>query len=341
METIHFPLHLLDIPRLSIGTWAFSGARVWGEADTDEAIATIHAALDSGVNLMDTAEGYGNGRAEEVVGEAIRDRRSQVLLASKVAAAHLAPDALIESCEQSLRRLKTDYLDIYQLHWPNRTVPMEETVGALNRLLEQGKIRHFSVCNFNEVFLKKLSQATDHIPLMNQLPYNAVWRMAERFMPGDAVLAAGGNSVLRPVWAYSPLAQGLLTGKYKQLEDVPLNRRDNRMYSSSYQLGRHHGQGYERLIFEFLERLLAIQGQTGLSVAALSLNFLKSRKSVASILVGCRSRQQLMDNLAAFETVVPGEIAKQVDELSLLVRNRMGPNPDLWEGYDNQGGRFD
>jgi len=341
METINFPVQNLTIPRLSLGTWVFSGSRVWGEADTNESVATIHAALDQGVNLLDTAEGYGNGKAEEVVGLAVQDRRSRVLLASKVLAANMAADNVISSCEQSLQRLGTDYLDIYQLHWPSRTIPMEETVGALNRLVEQGKVRHVSVCNFNEHFLNRYAEVARQKPLMNQLPYSAVWRMAERFMPEDAALAAASDTVLRPAWAYSPLAQGLLTGKFRTLEDVPLHRRDNRMYSSAYQLGRHKGNGYEQQIFAFLEELFGIQAQTGISVAALSLNFLKTRKSVASILVGCRSRQQLADNIRAFSIVVPQEVMDTVDALSLRLKSQMGPNPDLWEGTDDAGGRFD
>ncbi len=341
MDTIHFPGPSLEIPRLSIGTWAFSGARVWGEADTDEAIATVHAAIDHGVNLLDTAEGYGNGRAEEVVGLAIRNRRSKVILASKVLAAHMSPEDITAACEQSLSRLNTDFLDIYQLHWPSRTIPLADTLGALDKLKQQGKIRHVSVCNFNDTFLKQFADVSGHKPLMNQLPYNALWRMAERYMPEDAAQAASHESVLRPVWAYSPLAQGLLTGKFKDLDEVPMHRRDNRMYSSAYQLGRHHGKGYEGVIFEFLNELFDIQEKTGIPVATLSLNFLKSKQSVASILVGCRSRQQFLENLAAFETVVPPEITQEVDRLSLELASRMGPNPDLWEGNDENGGRFD
>lgn len=341
METISFPKQNLTIPRLSLGTWVFSGTRVWGETDTDESVATIHAALDRGMNLLDTAEGYGNGKSEEVVGLAIHDRRSRVLLASKVLAANMSADALIASCELSLKRLGTDYLDIYQLHWPSRTIPMEETVGALNKLVAQGKVRHVSVCNFNDHFLSRYAEVAGQKPLMNQLPYNAAWRMAERFMPEDAAAAAADDNTLRPVWAYSPLAQGLLTGKFRTLEDVPLYRRDNRMYSSAYQLGRHNGNGYERQIFDFLAELLAIQERTGISVSALSLNFLRSRKSVASILVGCRSRKQLTDNLRAFEAVVPTEVMEEVDARSLRLKGLMGPNPDLWEGTDDGGGRFD
>lgn len=341
MDYIDFPEQQLRIPRFSLGTWAFSGARVWGEADTGEAVATIHAALDQGLCLLDSAEGYGNGKAEEVVGEAIHDRRSKVLLASKVAMNHMTADEVNKSCEQSLRRLRTDYIDIYQIHWPSQTVPMAETIGALDYLLAQGKIRHISVCNFNERHLLQYAEITGKLPLMNQLPYNAVWRMAERFMPADAAASAAANSILRPVWAYSPLAQGLLTGKYRTLGEVPLHRRDNRMYSSEYKLGRHTGQGFEKQIFWFLDHLFQISAEIGIPVETLSLNWLKQQKSVASILVGCRSRQQLADNLSAFETEVPADVYERIDILSSRLRDEMGPNPDLWEGGDEGGGRFD
>ena len=341
MEYIDFPEQQLRIPRFSLGTWAFSGARVWGEADTAEAVATIHAALDQGLYLIDSAEAYGDGKAEAVVGEAIHDRRSQVLLASKVAPAHMAAADVIAACEASLQRLRTDCIDIYQIHWPSRTIPMAETIGALEKLIAQGKIRHISVCNFNEAYLQQFVAITGQKPLMNQLPYNAVWRMAERFMPADAAEAARNDSLLRPAWAYSPLAQGLLTGKYRTLEEVPIYRRENRLYSCEYKLGRHTGHGFEKQIFEFLGQLLQISAETGLSVETLSINWLKTQKPVASILIGSRSRQQLADNLAAYETVVPTEISAKVDALSRQLRSQMGPNPDLWEGGDEGGGRFD
>ena len=136
---------------------------------------------------------------------------------------------------------------------------MAETIGALERLTAQGKIRHISVCNFNEHYLQQYVEITGKTPLMNQIPYNAVWRMAERFMPEDAAEAASSGSFLRPAWAYSPLAQGLLTGKFRTLGEVPLHRRDNRMYSCEYKLGRHTGGGFEKPIFEFLDTLFQIR----------------------------------------------------------------------------------
>lgn len=341
MDYIDFPAQQLRIPRFTLGTWAFSGARVWGESDTAEATATIHAALDQGLYLLDTAEAYGNGKSEEVVGAAIRDRRSQVILASKVGMGHMTAEEVTAACEGSLQRLQTDYIDIYQIHWPSRTVPMAETIGALQKLVEQGKIRHISVCNFNERYLQEFVGITGQVPLMNQLPYNAVWRMAERFMPADAAEAARTGSLLRPVWAYSPLAQGLLTGKFRTLDDVPFTRRDNRMYTCENKLGRHTGHGFEKQIFAFLGELFTISAETGIPVEPLSLNWLKRQQSVASILIGCRSRQQLAENLSAFEAAVPDDVYARVDAASSRIAAGMGPNPDLWEGGDEGGGRFD
>ena len=314
---------------LSLGTWSYADVSLWGACDRDAAIATLREALDRGINLIDTAERYGDGRAEMVVGEAISGRRDRVILASKVYSSHLRRDDLIAACEASLRRLKTDYLDICQIHWPNPDIDPDETFGAFETLKAQGKIRMVSVCNYGLACTETLRGRG---VVLNQMPWSLIWRLAEEQM--SPVL----DHEHIPVWAYSPLAQGLLTGKFRTLEDVPLNRRANRMFDSRWGVGRHTDHGFEKDIFAFLEELRKLCEESGLPMTALAFGFLKSRKNIGSILTGCRSMDQLNANLDAYEAEIPEDLLAKLDVLSLSLKAKMGKNADLWENSVNSAG---
>src|SRR3954470_8653850 len=131
----------LKVSAYALGCWPFAGGSFWGEQDDAISIATVHAALDAGINFFDTAEAYESGTSERVLGQALVGRRDKAIIATKVAPNHLNADAVVAACEQSLRYLQTDYIDLYLIHWPNWKVPLTETVGALEKLKEQGKIR--------------------------------------------------------------------------------------------------------------------------------------------------------------------------------------------------------
>ena len=256
------------VSQFSLGAWAFSGADVWGDYDQGLAIKTMHQAIDAGINLIDSAEKYGDGESEKTLGLAIKDRRDKVMISTKVYSDMLWPDQVQKNCEASLKRLQTDYIDIYLIHWPNPEIPLAETLGAFKRLREQGKIRHFAVSNFSEKNLADLLEIGDPPAVLNQLPYSLLWRHAEAFFPNDDCEIAKQRPA---AWTYSPLAQGLLTGKFKTLDDVPLNRRTTRMYSSKWGVARHSGNGYEKEIFAFLDDLRAISDESGISMTALAL----------------------------------------------------------------------
>lgn len=159
---------------IAMGCWPIVGDFTWGPQDEADSIATIHAALDAGINFFDTAEMYGNGYSEELLGRALAGRRHEVVIASKVGSEHLAADQVIRAGEGSLRRLRTDYIDLYQIHWPSRTVPLAETMAALERLRQQGKVRAIGVSNFGLGDLGDLLAIGR--PETNQLPYSLLWR---------------------------------------------------------------------------------------------------------------------------------------------------------------------
>ncbi|MDR2932855.1 MAG: aldo/keto reductase [Oscillospiraceae bacterium] len=319
----------ITISQMSMGTWGFSGAAIWGESDDDVSIRTIHKAMDYGINLFDSASRYGDGKAEEVLGKAIKGRRDKVVVATKVFYDALEYDQVIDECEKSLKRLDTDYIDIYQIHWPNRDVDPQETMRAFEKLRRDGKIRTIGVCNHG---LGAMEAIKGHDIVLNQLPYSLIWRLIES---GVAQKSMENNMA---VWAYSPLAQGLLTGKFKTVDDVPLNRRATRFYSSKWGQGRHTDTGFETDVFDFLDRLRAVCNRTGFPMATLAVAFLKSRPGMGSVLIGSRDPVQLDQNVKSFETDVPTEIIDEITDLSTPLKDIMGTNPDLWENAD--GGRM-
>lgn len=319
----------IEVSGLSLGTWAFAGGKLWGGSDDRQAVDTIHCALDSGINLIDTAERYGGGKSEEVVGLALKGRRGDAVLATKVYTDALHYGDVIAHCEASLTRLQTDYIDLYQIHWPNPEIPLDETYGAFEDLKKAGKIRASGICNGGPTCMRELKES--YGVAMNQLPYSLIWRIGEKkIIP--ATVRKGVS-----VWAYSPLAQGLLTGKFRRVEDVPLGRRETRFYSGAWKQGRHNDPGFEKEVFAFIDVLMEFCGRSGYGPTEIAMNFLKRRGCVKSVLVGSRSPEQLRQNIAAYEKTVPDELMEEIEAASEPLKETMGDNADLWIG---DGGRF-
>ncbi|RGZ01222.1 aldo/keto reductase [Clostridium sp. AM58-1XD] len=319
----------LSVSELSLGTWAFSGAAVWGPCDETAAVDTVHCALDYGINLIDTAEKYGNGMAEIVLGKALAGKRHQAVVASKPAAVHMHKEDIIKTCEDSLKRLQTDYIDIYQIHWPNPSIPVDETYEGLEQLKKDGKILAVGVCNHGEGALREKGNweiVTD------QLPYSLIWRVGEKHFTSDL------KKREIAVWAYSPLSQGLLTGKYLSVGEVPLNRRTTRIYDSKWGAGRHTDSGYEGVVFPFLRKLNEMCTESGYTMTNVAMQFLKRKQIVASVLAGARNISQLTQNIEAFEKPVADDFMEQVEKMSLDLKAHMGDNADLWENQN--GGRI-
>jgi len=213
LEYIEIPRTNLISARVALGTWAIGGW-MWGGTDDEMSIRTIHAALDHGINLIDTAPIYGQGHSEEIVGEALRQhgRREGVILATKVGIdwttgrieRNSARQRILQEFEDSLRRLQTDYIDIYQVHWPDPFVPVEETAATLRKLYDQGKIRAIGVSNYSP---EEMARFETIAPLHTvQPPYNLFEREIER----DVLPYALGHDVT--ALTYGALCRGLLSG---------------------------------------------------------------------------------------------------------------------------------
>jgi aryl-alcohol dehydrogenase-like predicted oxidoreductase len=213
-EFVGIPGTQLKVSRVALGTWAMGGW-MWGGTDQFESIATIHAALDQGINLIDTAPLYGFGVSEEIVGTALEGMRTQVVIATKVGLEsrdgkvyrNATRQRIMQEIEDSLRRLRTDYIDIYQVHWPDPLVPVEETAEAMRSLYEQGKIRAIGVSNFSVAQMDRFRQVA---PLhVLQPPYN----LFERAVEAEILPYCRAHDIA--TFGYGALCRGLLSGRMR------------------------------------------------------------------------------------------------------------------------------
>ena len=235
----------ISVSRLSLGTWAFGDDPMWGAQDEKASIDTVSASLDHGIDFIDSAEGYSDGRSEEVLGRALKGRRDKAVIATKVYSDR-SRDGVVKACEGNLKRLQTDYIDAYYIHWPSLEIPVAELMEGLDRLLQAGKIRAAGICNAGPFTLSELEQIKGKPVLsLHQIPFSLFWRACEyEVLPKTRALGATGV-------AYSVLAQGLLTGRYASAADVPKSLHVTRFYGD----GGHGEAGAETEIFTALAEL--------------------------------------------------------------------------------------
>ncbi len=312
----------LNVSTLAFGAWQIGDDDYWGPAEHADADAVVKAALDGGINLFDTAELYGAGASERALGKALGSRRKDVYIASKVAPEHCAPDQLRASCEASLTHLGTDYLDLYQVHWPCRDVPFADTYAELRRLKDEGKIRNIGVSNFGPNDMINWCEAGEMAS--NQLGYNLLFRAIEfEILPACRKLGAG-------VLAYMPLMQGILAGRWHAVEDIPTPRRRTRHFSGGREGTRHGEEGCEELLIKTLDELRQLAEETGHTLPALSIAWVIAQPGVSATVIGARNPAQLERNLRLAQ--VEPEVLATVSKITAPLKERMGPDPDLWEG---------
>jgi myo-inositol catabolism protein IolS len=307
----------IEVSVVCCGTMAMCPHPTYGEPDDGESITAIHTALASGINFFDTAEGYGDGYAEEILGRALEHRRGDAVIATKVSASHLRPADLAHSCEASLRRLRTDYVDLYQVHWPSREVPFAETAGALEGLCEQGKARAWGVSNFGRLDLQQaLALAA---PESNQLPYSLLWRAIEH-----EVLPLCDENALSVI-CYSPMAQGLLTGKFTAPGDIPPPRRR----------ARYCRDDVVSLSFDVVREVRAISAEIEEPMSSVALAWLLARPAVTAVIAGVRNAEQVTQNVRAGQLQLPHGMVERLDRVSLRLKSALDANPDMWQEGEN------
>ncbi len=312
----------LQVSVLALGCWPFMGGDVWGSQRLEDSLATVDAALDVGINFFDTAIGYGNGEAERVLGQALRGRRQEAIIATKLGPKQLHPNRLRQTCQASLVNLQTDYIDLYQVHWPNWTIPVEDTVDGLQELQTLGWIRHFAVCNYGP---QDFTDLTQHVTIpTNQLPYSLLWRAIEHEIQPLCQEQAVG------LICYSPLMQGLLTGRYTALDDVPAGLARTRLYARERAMAEHNDPGCEKLVLDVLQDIQAIADRLGHTMATLSLAWVLQQPGVTAILVGARLPDELHRNLSALTTCISPDALDELDQVTQSLKDYLGTNPDMW-----------
>jgi len=314
----------LQVPVICFGCWAIAGDSIWGPQDERDAITAMHEAIDHGLNFFDTAEGYGAGDSEELLGRGLSDRRDRVILATKASPSHHAPDDLKRACEASLQRMQTDYLDLYQLHWPSREVPFGDTWGAMQELIDEGKVRFGGVSNFGPRDLDALLQHGR--PASDQVAYSLLFRAIEYEIAPKC--AAEGISIL----CYSSIMQGLLAGKYATPDEVPDGRARSRHFSTDRPQARHGEEGAEELTFETIAQIREIAREIGEPMHRVAIAWPIEQPAVGSVIVGIRNPEQARDNIAAGNLKLSAEVLQRLEEATRSLKEKLGPNADMWQG---------
>ena len=314
----------IEVSRMALGCWPFAGGSVWGPQDDADSIAAVHASLDSGVTFFDTAEGYSDdSNSEEVLGRALEGRRGEAIIATKIGNAHLHPSMVAEHCEASLQRLQTDYIDLYQIHWPNHDVPIEDTMAELLKLQDSGKVRALGVCNFGVRDLTDILECGAIVT--NQLPYNLLWRALEFAIKPTCV----ANNV--GIICYSPLQQGLLTGRYATPDDVPSGLSRTRHFNKDREQAIHGEEGCEEETFSTIASVLKIAEEVGEHPAKVSLAWLLAQEGVTSLLVGARNAGEVALNIPTFDYDLPTDAANALSAATENLKHTLGENADFWQ----------
>ena len=307
----------LYVSSLTLGTMTFGGRGGFskvGATDVAGAKRQVDMCLEAGVNLFDTANIYSDGESEEILGQAISGRRDDLLLATKVRMSvgdgpndtGLSRHHIIRQCEESLRRLGTDYIDLYQVHEWDGLTPLEETLEALDTLVRSGKVRYVGSSNYSGWQLMKALGISERLGLQRYVSQQIHYTLQAREAEYELVPLAidQGCSIL--VW--SPLAGGLLSGKYRRDEDASEGR---------------HVEGWDgppvrdsEKLYDTVDVLVEIVENRGVSAAQVALAWLLGRPGVASVIIGARTDEQLADNLETAELGLSEEERRRLDEVS-------------------------
>ena len=313
----------IEISQIAFGSMSTVPNPTYDGVEDEQGIATIRAALDHGINFFDTAPGYGNGAAEALLGRALEGDRDRVIIADKVNTPTLSADDVAAECEKSLKLLRTDYIDLYQIHWPKNVVPIDETLSAMEGLVKAGKVRALGVCNFG---IQDLTDAlsTGKTLVSNQIAYSMLGRAVE-FEVAD--LCIKNNIGLH---CYSPLAQGLLAGKFDSADDVPPERARTRLFSKDRPQSRHDEPGCEEEGFAAIRAIRDICQRINESPADVALAWLLHQPGVQSVLVGASRPDQVARNINAASLTLSEEVLAELDQATQPVKQAMGQSLDMW-----------
>jgi aryl-alcohol dehydrogenase-like predicted oxidoreductase len=309
----------LKVPALSFGAATFGGGneffRAWGSTDIPEASRLIDICLEADVNLFDTADMYSNGLSEEILGKAVSGRRDKVLISTKATFPMGAgPNDLGSSryhltraCEASLRRLNTDYIDIYTLHGFDALTPVEEALRTLDDLVRSGKVRYLACSNFSGWHLMKSLAASEKYGWSRYVAHQAYYSLIGREYEWELMPLALDQKVGTIVW--SPLGWGRLTGKIRRNQPLPAKSRLHETATQGPPVA-------DEFLYQVVDALDEVAAETGTTVAQVALNWLLQRPTIASVIIGARDELQLRQNLAAAGWSLTREQVAKLDAAS-------------------------
>lgn len=305
----------LEVSVLGLGTTGWGAHREFGEVDAQGAVRQVELALDAGITLFDTAETYGEGRCEEILGEALGSRRDDAVIATKTFFGNggepdgvgLSGRNILYSCEGSLRRLRTDRIDILQMHGWDGTVPLEETLSALDTLVRDGKVRHVGVSNWSAWHLMKALGISEREGLPRFVSQQIYYSLQAREAEFELVPIALDQGVGILVW--SPLGGALLTGRWRRGSSPPPGTR--RM------LGWPDPPIYdEERLWSTIDVIVQMAAARGCSAARIALAYLLHKPGVVSLIIGARNEEQLSDDLPAADLRLEPEEVRRLDDVS-------------------------
>lgn len=309
----------LRVPVLSFGTATFGGNneffKAWGTTQINDAKKMVSRCLDAGVNLFDTANVYSTGVAEEILGQALEGIRDKVLISTK-ATFRMGKEIndygssrhhLIRQCEDSLKRLQTEHIDIYHMHGFDANTPVEETLKTLDTLIQSGKIRYIACSNFSGWHLMKSLSVSERYGWSKYIAHQAYYSLIAREFEWELMPLGIDQKIGTIVW--SPLSGGLLSGKFRRNQPLPEGSR-------FAQQGSHGPEKNPAELYAIVDVLEQIASEVGKSIPQVALNWLLQRPTVDNIIIGARNEDQLKQNLGAVGWNLTTEQVKRLDEIS-------------------------
>ncbi len=309
----------LRVPVLSFGTATFGGNneffKAWGTTQLNDAKRMVNLCLDAGVNLFDTANVYSTGVAEEILGQALEGIRDKVLISTK-ATFRMSKEIndygssryhLIRQCEDSLKRLQTDHIDIYHMHGFDANTPVEETLKTLDTLIQSGKVRYIACSNFSGWHLMKSLSVSERYGWSKYIAHQAYYSLIAREFEWELMPLGIDQNIGTIVW--SPLSGGLLSGKFRRNQPLPAGSR-------FAQQGSHGPEKNPEELYAIVDVLEEIAAEIGKSVAQVALNWLLQRPTVDNIIIGARNEEQLKQNLEAVGWNLTTDQVKRLDAVS-------------------------
>jgi aryl-alcohol dehydrogenase-like predicted oxidoreductase len=319
----------LKVPVLSLGTATFGGSneffKAWGDTDVKEATRMVDMSLDAGINFLDTADIYSDGMSEEIVGATVKGRRNQFIISTKATFRMMEGEVskgenangssryhILNACDASLKRLKTDYIDIYHMHGFDALTPIEETLNTLNNLVQSGKVRYIACSNFSGWHLMKSLSTSERYGWPRYVAHQVYYSLIGRDYEWELMPLAAAENVGAIVW--SPLGWGRLGGKFRRGQALPKESRLHKTKDNGPPVS-------DEYVYNVVDALDTVAKEVNKPIAEIALNWLLRRPTVSSVIIGARNEEQLKQNLSASEWKLTPAQVKKLDDASILPKS--------------------